>query len=185
MYISQPVDGVIYFASRSHRSVKLLWRKLVIRDHTYDTVIDAHTVPKRVRHKAYKLFERDRIRARAAAVGYYAAVTLVWIATAIATAHAQTPTLQQVYGPATVTPGCRAHGCGYSFNYVPPFLRWLPPPPVVQYDPAPQMMPQPLLTQAPLGWVYGPYTLCTDQSCNMMYVNVAADGLNVRANGPE
>ena len=33
----------------------------------------------------------------------------------------------------------------------------------------------------PLGWVYGPYTSCADQRCSTVVVNVAADGLNVRA----
>ena len=35
--------------------------------------------------------------------------------------------------------------------------------------------------QSPLGWVYGPYTSCADQRCSTVVVNVAADGLNVRA----
>jgi hypothetical protein len=34
----------------------------------------------------------------------------------------------------------------------------------------------------PLGWVYSPYTQCADPPrCSMGVVNVAADGLNVRA----
>jgi hypothetical protein len=34
----------------------------------------------------------------------------------------------------------------------------------------------------PLGWVYGPYTICADPPrCSMGIVNVQADGLNVRA----
>src|SRR5215470_10381205 len=39
----------------------------------------------------------------------------------------------------------------------------------------------------PLGWVYGPYTMCGDPlRCSMGVVNVPADGLNVRVvpNGP-
>jgi hypothetical protein len=39
----------------------------------------------------------------------------------------------------------------------------------------------------PLGWVYGPYTMCGDPPrCSMGVVNVQADGLNVRVvpNGP-
>ena len=33
----------------------------------------------------------------------------------------------------------------------------------------------------PLGWVYGPYTMCSDPPrCSMGVVNVQADGLNVR-----
>ena len=33
----------------------------------------------------------------------------------------------------------------------------------------------------PLGWVYGPYTCCVDPHCSTVVVNVAVDGLNVRA----
>jgi hypothetical protein len=34
----------------------------------------------------------------------------------------------------------------------------------------------------PLGWVFGPYTICADPPrCSTAVVNVAADGLNVRA----
>jgi hypothetical protein len=39
----------------------------------------------------------------------------------------------------------------------------------------------------PIGWVYGPYTMCGDPPrCSMGVVNVQADGLNVRVapNGP-
>jgi hypothetical protein len=39
----------------------------------------------------------------------------------------------------------------------------------------------------PIGWVYGPYTMCGDPPrCSMGVVNVPADGLNVRVapNGP-
>jgi hypothetical protein len=38
----------------------------------------------------------------------------------------------------------------------------------------------------PLGWVFVPYTSCGDPSCGVIYVSVAADGLNVRTvpNGP-
>jgi len=39
-----------------------------------------------------------------------------------------------------------------------------------------QMPPPP-----PIGWVYGPYTMCGDPPrCSMGVVNVQADGLNVR-----
>lgn len=39
----------------------------------------------------------------------------------------------------------------------------------------------------PIGWVYGPYTMCGDPPrCSVGVVNVSADGLNVRVapNGP-
>jgi hypothetical protein len=48
---------------------------------------------------------------------------------------------------------------------------------------APPLPPGP----PPLGWVYGPYTMCEDPPrCSMGVVNVPADGLNVRVtpNGP-
>jgi hypothetical protein len=48
---------------------------------------------------------------------------------------------------------------------------------------APPLPPGP----PPLGWVYGPYTICADPPrCSMGVVNVQADGLNVRVtpNGP-
>ena len=48
---------------------------------------------------------------------------------------------------------------------------------------APPLPPGP----PPLGWVYGPYTMCGDPPrCSMGVVNVPADGLNVRVvpNGP-
>ena len=54
---------------------------------------------------------------------------------------------------------------------------WEPPPARVTVAPAP----------LPLGWVYGPYTMCGDPPrCSMGVVNVQADGLNVRVvpNGP-
>jgi hypothetical protein len=43
---------------------------------------------------------------------------------------------------------------------------------------APPLPPGP----PPLGWVYGPYTICADPPrCSTPVVNVPADGLNVRA----
>jgi hypothetical protein len=56
---------------------------------------------------------------------------------------------------------------------------WGPPPARVTVAPAPG--------PPPLGWVYGPYTMCGDPPrCSMGVVNVQADGLNVRVapNGP-
>jgi len=51
------------------------------------------------------------------------------------------------------------------------------PPPVAYAPPAPP----------PLGWIYGPYTLCADPpACRAVVINVGADGLNFRVvpNGP-
>ena len=45
----------------------------------------------------------------------------------------------------------------------------------------------PIAPVPPLGWVYGPYTMCGDPPrCSTGVVNVPADGLNVRVvpNGP-
>jgi hypothetical protein len=49
----------------------------------------------------------------------------------------------------------------------------------------PPVAPQPVQpvppSIPPLGWVYGPYTICGDPPrCSMGVVNVQADGLNVR-----
>ena len=50
------------------------------------------------------------------------------------------------------------------------------PPPVA--TPPVQAVPPPV---PPLGWVYGPYTMCGDPPrCSTGVVNVPADGLNVR-----
>jgi hypothetical protein len=62
----------------------------------------------------------------------------------------------------------------------PPEPTPLPPPPPAEALPPP---PAP----APLGWIYGPYTICLDPpGCSQVIVSVGADGLNVRTvpNGP-
>jgi len=53
--------------------------------------------------------------------------------------------------------------------------------------PAQVTPPSPVPPPPPLGWLYGPYTMCADPPrCSMGVVNVPADGLNVRVapNGP-
>jgi hypothetical protein len=58
-----------------------------------------------------------------------------------------------------------------------------PPPRPRRVTVTPSLPPGP----PPLGWVYGPYTMCGDPPrCSMGVVNVQADGLNVRVtpNGP-
>src|SRR6516162_3333366 len=46
---------------------------------------------------------------------------------------------------------------------------------------APPVQATPIPPAPPLGWVYGPYTMCGDPPrCSMGVVNVPADGLNVR-----
>jgi hypothetical protein len=59
---------------------------------------------------------------------------------------------------------------------------WGPPPPSARVTVTPPYSGPP-----PIGWVYGPYTMCGDPPrCSMGVVNVQADGLNVRVapNGP-
>jgi len=100
-------------------------------------------------------------------------------------AAAQAPRLVDVYGPASVPPGCRAYGCPPPvFAWWPPFLRapyaFYAPPPV--YVPPPVAEAPPPIAPAPLGWVFGRYTVCTDPpGCRAVVVSVGVDGLNVRA----
>ena len=57
----------------------------------------------------------------------------------------------------------------------------------VDQPPARVTVAPPYSGPPPLGWVYGPYTMCGDPPrCSMGVVNVPADGLNVRVvpNGP-
>jgi hypothetical protein len=55
-----------------------------------------------------------------------------------------------------------------------------------EQEPTPDTAAPPLYDYAyppspPIGWVYQPYTSCADPHCSAVIVNVAADGLNVRA----
>jgi hypothetical protein len=114
------------------------------------------------------------------------------LVSAPALAQARAPTLTQVYGPASVAPGCR----GGPFPYCPgPFLpvpvALLPPPPllppVAVAPPVALPEPAPAPAPPPLGWVYRAYTGCGNPpGCTVGVVQVAADGLNVRVapNGP-
>jgi hypothetical protein len=100
------------------------------------------------------------------------------------------------YAPWRIQPGFRAPPVADPYVYARARSYGLPPPapgadvapPVAQYDPAPNMGPQPLLVSTPpLGWIYGPYTVCTDPPrCGAIVISVGADGLNVRMapNGP-
>ena len=57
----------------------------------------------------------------------------------------------------------------------------------VDQPPARVIVAPPYSGPPPIGWVYGPYTMCGDPPrCSMGVVNVPADGLNVRIvpNGP-
>jgi hypothetical protein len=53
--------------------------------------------------------------------------------------------------------------------------------PIDEPPPARVTVAPPYYGPPPLGWVYGPYTMCGDPPrCSMGVVNVQADGLNVR-----
>jgi hypothetical protein len=120
-------------------------------------------------------------------------LTVVFLATGSSLSHAQSPTLTQVYGPASVPPGCRAYGCPWPpFFYLPPFLQplaYAPAPPVVIEPPVVEALPPPVAAPPvnaappPMGWVYLPFTA---PGPGAIFVNVPADGLNVRTvpNGP-
>ena len=56
MFISQPVAGAIYVAERRHHRFR--WFR-----YPSGTPVEAHEVPRRIRYRAYKLFELDRRRA--------------------------------------------------------------------------------------------------------------------------
>jgi hypothetical protein len=118
-------------------------------------------------------------------------LTIFFLATWIALSHAQSPTLTQVYGPASVPPGCRAYGCPRPpFFYLPPFLAYaappivIEPPPVVELPPPPVAAPPPgpvvNVAPPPIGWVYRYYAPCADPDCKTLVINVGADGLNFR-----
>jgi hypothetical protein len=64
--------------------------------------------------------------------------------------------------------------------YGPVPLAYGPPePPPIAYGPPPGPPP-------PLGWVYTRHTSCPEpRACPVVFVSVAADGLNVRPHGPE
>jgi hypothetical protein len=115
-------------------------------------------------------------------------LAILFLAAWIALSHAQAPSLTQVYGPASVPPGCRAYGCPRPpFFYLPPFLAYAPAPPIViEPPPAVEVPPPPVAPPAappPMGWVYLPFTA---PGQGAIFVNVPADGLNVRTvpNGP-
>jgi hypothetical protein len=55
-------------------------------------------------------------------------------------------------------------------------------PPLAYAPPAAEALPPAAPPAPPIGWVYGPYTVCGDPpACTTGAVSVAADGLNVRA----
>lgn len=63
MFISEPHEGQIYIAEPSRRgSNKLIWSVMPVEPVTADARIEASAVPVRVRRRAYKLFEGDRLR---------------------------------------------------------------------------------------------------------------------------
>src|SRR5262252_10938275 len=67
MFISPPLNGVIYVAELSRRGAGrangLLWSRVSVEPvDGVDRRIDAGQVPKRIRRAAYRLFEGDRKR---------------------------------------------------------------------------------------------------------------------------
>jgi hypothetical protein len=62
MFISPLLNGHYYLAERSRRGDKFIWVKVPHAPIHNGTHVDAREVPRAIRTKAYKLFERDRIR---------------------------------------------------------------------------------------------------------------------------
>ena len=85
-------------------------------------------------------------------------------------ARAQSPTLQEVYGPGRGPYAPTPHVYS-AWGYAPL------PPAVIPPPPPPVEAPQPY----PIGWVYRYYAPCADPECRSLIVNVGADGLNFRA----
>ena len=123
---------------------------------------------------------------------YFVAIALAAfvLAACVRSAHAQSPTLQEVWGTGSVPPGCGAWGCGrlppnvyFGYAYAPfsrPMIELppdLPPPPV--YAPPPPAAYAPP-APPPLGWIWRTLAPCADPTCNTLVVNVAADGANIR-----
>jgi hypothetical protein len=65
MFISEPIDGLVYFAERTRRGQVRLhglrWCKIAIASGP-EEIVEAGDVPRHVRNKAYKMFEYDRKR---------------------------------------------------------------------------------------------------------------------------
>jgi hypothetical protein len=63
MFISKPYGGRVYFAERSQRSQGrangLRWSIFAISEQS-EMRVDAGDVPRHIRYRAYKMFERDR-----------------------------------------------------------------------------------------------------------------------------
>lgn len=61
MFISKPIDGMVYLAERSRKgSKKLMWSVMPVEPIAADVRIDAGEVPRLIRRKAYHLFEKDQ-----------------------------------------------------------------------------------------------------------------------------
>jgi hypothetical protein len=112
---------------------------------------------------------------------------------AASTAHAQTPgvgSISDYYGPATAPPGSLGYRSWARSDPTCAITRtcYPPPPAAMAYAPLPPAAPPAVEVPPPppLGWVFGGYTNCGDQSCGTLFVTVPADGLNVRTipNGP-
>src|SRR5215831_17685440 len=75
------------------------------------------------------------------------------------------------YAPGRIQPGFRAPPVGS-----PIAQPCIPQPACLSKYPPPDVEP-------PLGWVYGPFTVCANPDCTALIISVGADGLNVRT-GP-
>ena len=64
MFISPLVDGHYYLATHSLRGAKFVWVKLPHAPTHNGVRVAVAKVPRAIRKKAYKLFERDRLHAR-------------------------------------------------------------------------------------------------------------------------
>jgi hypothetical protein len=64
MYISDPIDGVVYIAERLRRNMGrvngLAWSVVPVAPTAGFKRIDAGDVPRLIRRRAYHLFEKDR-----------------------------------------------------------------------------------------------------------------------------
>lgn len=62
MFISPLVNGHYYLAERSRRGPKFIWVRLAHDATDSGERVDATEVPRVIRVKAYKLFEKDRLQ---------------------------------------------------------------------------------------------------------------------------
>jgi hypothetical protein len=112
-----------------------------------------------------------------------AMIAIVIIVVMIFPARAQAQWYSYPYAPWRIQPGFRAPPVADPYAPARALAYGVAPPvdtPPVEYAPSSPSPP-------PLGWIYGPYTVCADPPrCGAIVISVGADGLNVRMapNGP-